>query len=267
VTDGRVPELDAVAAYNRLRWNELSTRGIAYGRPWDDLTPANARGRVDPEGVLGGESLDGRSVLCLASGGGQQSVAFALLGSTVTVLDISEVQIGKDREAARRYAVDVRTLQGDMRSLAPLADGSFDIVWHAHSLNFVPDPRPVFAEVARVLRSGGRYRLSYSNPFYHGMLRDAGPPYPLLLPYADGAELTSVEPEWDFTDGSGARHRVMGPREFRHTLGTVINGLAARGLGLIGLWEDTGPQGAAPGTWEYSQRIAPQFLTLWFRRS
>jgi SAM-dependent methyltransferase len=264
---GGGPELDDVAAFARERWNALSRRGIAYGRPWTDLTRAIALQRVDPEGMLRGWDLPGRTVLCLAGGGGQQSAAFALLGAAVTVLDLSEVQLAKDHEACTHHGVSVRLVQGDMRSLAPFEAGSFDLVWHAHSLNFVPDPRPVFDEVARVLRPDGLYRLSYSNPFFHGMLRDGAPPYSVRLPYQDGAEVTFVEPDWDFTDGDGVRQRVAGPREFRHTLGAVINGLAARGIALTGLWEDTGPADAAPGTWEYSQRVAPQFLTLWFRRA
>ena len=39
-------------------------------------------------------------VLCLAAGGGQQSVAFALLGANVTVFDLSETQLEHDRLAA-----------------------------------------------------------------------------------------------------------------------------------------------------------------------
>lgn len=260
--------MDEVARYNRERWNELALKGIAYTRPWLDLDPQNARERIDPENVLGGAPLAGRTVLCLAGGGGQQSAAFALLGARVTVLDLSELQLARDREAAAHYGVEVRTIQGDMRDLGGLPDGAFDIVWHAHSLNFVPDPRPVFAEVARVLRRGGYYRMSYSNPFCHGMERERaeGGCYRLCLRYED-AEVRLADPRWSFVDGAGAEHAVVGPREFRHTLSTVINEAHARGLELVGFWEDTGPPGSpAPGTWEHSMRIAPQFVSMWWRR-
>jgi SAM-dependent methyltransferase len=262
--------IDEVARYNRERWNELARRGILYGRPWLDLTPEIALERVDPEKVLRGEPLAGKSVLCLAGGGGQQSAAFALLGARVVVLDLSEAQLATDRETAARYGIDVRTLQGDMRDLGAFPAASFDVVWHAHSLNFVPDPRPVFAEVARVLRPGGRYRMSYSNPFCHGMDREhaEGGCYRLCLPYADGAEIVLADPAWTFADASGQRQSVVGPREFRHTLGTVINVPASLGMQALGLWEDTGSGGEGePGTWEHSQRIAPQFLSLWYRRA
>jgi 2-polyprenyl-3-methyl-5-hydroxy-6-metoxy-1,4-benzoquinol methylase len=51
------------------------------------LDTASARACIDPDGWLG--ALDGLRVLCLASGGGQQSAAFALLGAQVTVVDLS----------------------------------------------------------------------------------------------------------------------------------------------------------------------------------
>ncbi len=265
-----VGSMDEVARYNRERWNELASRGILYSRPWLDLTPEIARERVDAEGVLRGEALAGRDVLCLAGGGGQQSVAFALLGARVTVLDLSDAQLATDRAAAAHYRVDVRTLQGDMRDLGAFAAAAFDVVWHAHSLNFVPDPRPVFSEVSRVLRPGGFYRLSYSNPFCHGMDREhvENGCYRLCLPYADGAEIICPDPAWTFTDGSGQHQSVVGPREFRHTLGTVINHPGSLGMRLIGLWEDTGPEGEVEaGSWEASLRVAPQFLSLWYRRA
>ncbi len=262
--------MDEVARYNRERWNELALRGILYSRPWLDLTPETALERVDPEKVLRVEPFAGRNVLCLAGGGGQQSAAFALLGSRVTVLDLSDAQLATDRATAAHYRVDMRTLQGDMRDLGAFAAAAFDIVWHAHSLNFVPDPRPVFSEVARVLRPGGFYRLSYSNPFYHGMDREHAEDgcYRLCLPYTDGAEIVFPDPAWTFVDASGRPQSVVGPREFRHTLGTVINHPASLGLKVIALWEDTGPEGEVePGSWEHSLRIAPQFLSLWYRRA
>ncbi len=262
--------MDELARYNRERWDELSLKGIAYGRPWLDLTPQTAYGRVDRENALRGMRLAGASVLCLAGGGGQQSAAFALLGARVTVVDLSDVQLAKDLAAARHYGLQVRTIQGDMRDLGGFDAGSFDVVWHAHSLNFVPDPRPVFSGVARILRSGGYYRLSYSNPFYHGMEREVaeGGCYRLCLPYEDGAEIIWAEPSWTFRDEAGRDQAVVGPREFRHTLGTVVNEAFAAGLQMVGLYEDMGPEGEfAPGTWEHSMKIAPQFLAMWYSRA
>jgi len=135
--------------------------------------------------------VSGKDVLCLAGSGGQQSAAYALLGANVTVLDISETQLRRDVQAAAHYGVTVHTVQGDMRDLSAFPDNAFDLIYHAHSLDFVPDFRPVFDEVARVLRPGGKYRVSYSNPYYQGVLETdwTGGGYPIRLPCVDGAEV------------------------------------------------------------------------------
>lgn len=208
----------------------------------------------------------GCDVLCLASGGGQQSAAFGLLGANVTVLDLCPTQLERDRVAAAHYGLRLTTVEGDMRDLSCFAPESFDLVWHAHSINFVPDARQVFAQVARVLRPGGRYRLSCANPFCHGLCKEYwdGRGYPLHLPYVDGGEVVYEDPEWDVWDEGGQVVRVKGPLEFRHGLGTLVNGLLELGFVLLGLWEALeGDPNAQPGTWDHLQAIAPPYLRLW----
>jgi 2-polyprenyl-3-methyl-5-hydroxy-6-metoxy-1,4-benzoquinol methylase len=159
--------MDDLARYNKARWEELAKAGVIYSRPKLDLNHDSARVLIDPEGKM--DDPAGKDVLCLGGGGGQQSAAFALLGAVVTVLDLCDTQLERDREAARHYGLDVCTISGDMRDLSRFERASFDIVWHAHSLNFVPDVGEVFDQVVRVLRPGGQYRLSCWNPMAHGL--------------------------------------------------------------------------------------------------
>jgi SAM-dependent methyltransferase len=222
---------------------------------------------VDRHGLIG--DIAGRDVLCLAGGGGQQSAAFGLLGANVTVFDIAETQLQRDQQAAQHYGLTITTQQGDMRDLSRFADGSFDVVWHAHSLNFVPDAQTVFAGVARILRPGGLYYLSFHNPFTMGV-DDAkwnGVGYPLNQPYRDG-ELPLADvftnPDWAIEDESGDIRLVKGPREFRHTLSTLLNGLISRGFVLLH-FGDT-PEGdpeAEPGSWAHYLAVTAQYLDLW----
>jgi len=210
--------------------------------------------------------VSGKDVLCLAGSGGQQSAAYALLGANVTVLDISETQLRRDVQAAAHYGVTVHTVQGDMRDLSAFPDNAFDLIYHAHSLDFVPDFRPVFDEVARVLRPGGKYRVSYSNPYYQGVLETdwTGGGYPIRLPCVDGSEVLYEDTRWDILTEAGETVYVEGPREFRHSLSEVINGLARRGFIILGMWEyPRGDANAEPGTWEHLCAIAPQWLTFW----
>ena len=60
--------------------------------------------------------------------------------------------------------------------------------------------------------------------------------------------------------------RIRGPREFRHTLATLVNGLIGRGFAIQGMWEgDAGRLDATPGTWGHFQAYAPPWLTIWAR--
>lgn len=255
--------MDELARYNKERWEELAEANILYSRPLLTLDERAAREVVDPMGVMG--DVEGKEALCLASGGGQQSVAFAILGANVTVLDLSETQLARDEEAARHYDLSVTTVWGDMRDLSRFAEASFDVVWHAYSINFVPDPRPVFREVARVLRPGGLYRVMCANPFVIGLEEATwnGQGYPLGRPYAD-SELILADPHWDVEGSDGVTRRVPGPREFCHTLSTFVNGLVTQGFVLRGVWEElSGDPQAAPGTWEHLKAIAPPWITFW----
>ncbi len=78
----------------------------------------------------------------------------------VSGVDISTVSCETSRrnneEAIRAGRMDVT--QASVESL-PFADGSFDIVTTVESFYFWPDPERCLAEVARVVRPGGRFLL------------------------------------------------------------------------------------------------------------
>jgi hypothetical protein len=59
-------------------------------------------------------------------------------------------------------------------------------------------------------------------------------------------------------------HRIQGPREFRHALSAILNGLAQRGLLLLHFAEDdAGESNAEPGSWEHYLHVTVPFLRLW----
>ncbi len=180
--------MDEVAKYQVERWKALVEANAVFTRPALKLDAIVAQAELDPEGRLG--TVAGKDVLCLAGGGGQQSVAFALLGAKVTVVDLSEAQLDRDRAAAAHVGVDITILQGDMRDLSPIGAATFDIVYHAYSLGFVPEARLVFQQVARVLRPGGLYYFMCANPFFLGLSEKDwnGAGYTLKHPYTDGAQ-------------------------------------------------------------------------------
>lgn len=108
--------------------------------------------------------LRGKSVLCLAGAGGLQAPMLACAGAEVTVLDLSERMLDKDREVAASENLDISIEHGNMCDLSRFADGSFDLVLNPPSLFYVPDVVPVFREVYRVLKAGGSFIMISFNP-------------------------------------------------------------------------------------------------------
>jgi SAM-dependent methyltransferase len=244
----------------------LAAANAPFSRPALNLDATSAREFVDAEGLLG--EIAGRDVLCLAGGGGRQSVAFALLGARVTVADLSEAQLARDRAAAAHYGVEITAVQADMRDLAQLPARAFDIVHQPYALNFVPEADRVFREVARVLRPAGRYYLQCANPFSIGVgTRDwNGEGYALRNPYVAGAPVACADEDWVYSGSAGERPHIPAPREYRHTLGTLINGLAERGFVLrhVEEFKDMQPDPEAePGSWQHLAAVAPPWLALW----
>lgn len=257
--------MDEIASTNRARWNALAQANVEWSRPFLDLSIEEAKTYIYRHGIL--KDVKGKKVLCLSSGGGQDSAAFGLSGAEVTVLDLSDVQLERDRQAAAHLGYPVVTLQGDMRDLSAFTDNSFDIVWQVYSVNFVPDLEPVFRGAARVLKTGGIYFLQFANPFVHSIDEAAwdGKGYPLRHLYIEGEDLSELYPDWDVEQEDGTTVKVPSPHEYRHTLSTVINTMTASGFSLLGLWEymkhEESPE---PGSWaHYTQVAPPWFSTFW----
>jgi len=258
--------MDEINKTNRQRWNALADANVEWSRPFLDYTPEKAAQHVYRHGVL--KDVTGKKVLCLASGGGQDSVAFGLLGANVTVLDLSDVQLERDRQGAAHHGLHVTTLQGDMRDLSVFSDDSFDVVWQVYSVNFIPSVEPVFREAARVLKPGGIYFVQFANPFVHSVDEEAwdGEAYPLKYRYLDGEDLTERFPHWDVEQPDGSTIQLDSPHEFCHALSTVLNTLVGQGFIFLGLWEwmrsDENPEA---GSWAHFTQVAPPWFSSFWR--
>jgi len=218
-------ERDEVASANEALWEREVQKGCGFTIPWLDLDPEAIRQYaagtlepaprpltvISPRQIL--TDVEGKDVLCLACGGGQQSAVFALLGARVTVVDLAKGQLNGDQRAAAHYGYDVRTIHGDMRDLSPLADGSFDLVYGT-AICYVPDARDVYRQVARVLRPGGLYRSDGHQPSLQ-FVTWAGNGYGVAKPYAEKID-----------------RREDGGIEFRHYMDDIFNGLLEVGLSI-----------------------------------
>lgn len=257
--------MDNIIRDNRERWDELASVGVMHSQPYLDYTPEKAAEYVYQHNIL--SDVKDQEVLCLASGGGQNSVAFALLGAHVTVQDLSEVQLSRDCEAALHYGFHVDTVQGDMRDLSVLPDNQFDVVWQPYSLNYSPEVESVFTEVARVLKPGGIYHVTFANPFTQALDGESwnGTGYLLRGLYADGEDISKYYPYWDVEQADGSTISVKRPHEFRHNLGTVMNSMAKNGFVFLHLQEWTRhAENFEPGSWpHFTQTAPPWFDSFW----
>ena len=235
-----------VLAHNREVWD----RRVAAGDQWTlpvghEVIEAARRGVVrlllTPSRYVPAAwypPLAGADVLCLASGGGQQGPIFAAAGAHVTVFDNSPLQLGRDREVAEREGLTIRTIEGDMADLSPLADASFDLIFHPVSNIFSREVRPVWREAHRVLRPGGALLAGFNNPdvyIFDLALLDAERRLEVRyrLPYSDLESLSE--------EGLQAYLAKGWPLEFSHTLDDQIGGQLAAGLLLAGFYEDRYP--------------------------
>lgn len=108
--------------------------------------------------------IKGKKVLCLAGAGGLQAPLLACAGADVTVLDLSDKMLDKDRAIAKAENLHITIEKGNMCDLSRFADGTFDFILNPPSLMYVPDLTPVFQECYRALKEGGTFILMAPNP-------------------------------------------------------------------------------------------------------
>jgi ubiquinone/menaquinone biosynthesis methyltransferase len=104
----------------------------------------------------------GERALDLACGTGDIAFRLAASGARVCGLDITPRMLQLARAKLSPGACTWTT--GDMTAL-PFADGAFDLVTTGYGLRNVPDLDAAIAEIARVLRPGGRFAsLDFNRP-------------------------------------------------------------------------------------------------------
>jgi SAM-dependent methyltransferase len=233
-----------VLDHNREAWNAQSLWGESpWCQPVDRKTIADAwRGDWNviltptipvPKNWFG--DVRGKSVLCLASGGGQQAPVLAAAGANVTSFDNSDEQLAKDELVANREGLDLKLVRGDMADLSCFDDEAFDLVFHPVSNVFAKDVRPVWLECGRVLVESGRLLSGFMNPdfflFDHDAV-EAGEPLVVCnrLPYSDVDDLPP-----DRLEEKRNRRFAF---EFSHSLDEQIGGQVDAGFLIAGFYED-----------------------------
>jgi 2-polyprenyl-3-methyl-5-hydroxy-6-metoxy-1,4-benzoquinol methylase len=175
------------------------------------------------------DELSGKNVLEVGCGSGVHTRLLAAAGANVSAVDLTPtaVELTTKRLALEGLLADVR--EADAESL-PFPTASFDFVWSWGVIHHSADTQRVIAEIARVLRPGGRlgimvyhrtsltYWLNYV--VYRGVVRGG-------LLHERPTELAN---RW--SDGVIARHYTRS--ELAEALGPWFENIDTRVMGQIG---------------------------------
>jgi SAM-dependent methyltransferase len=140
-----ISELDQMKQGARATWAAGDYPAIAQKQLW----PIGER-VVRRVGVAPGED-----VLDVACGTGNAAIRAAQAGGRVVGVDLTPELLAEGRRLAAGASVEIAFVEGDAEAL-PLPDASFDVVVSVFGAMFAPRHRVTAAELARVLRPGGR---------------------------------------------------------------------------------------------------------------
>ena len=135
----------------------------------------------------------GESVIDVAAGNGNASLAAAHRMARVTSTDYVPALLEKGRARAAAEELDIAFQVADAENL-PFGDGSFDVALSTFGVMFAPDHRRSANELLRVVRAGGRIGLASWTPdsFVGQLFKLVGkavpPPAGVLSPLLWGTE-------------------------------------------------------------------------------
>lgn len=178
-------------------------------------------------------NLNGKRLLGLASGGGQQMPIFTAAGAACTVLDYSPKQLESERMVADREGYDINILRGDMTKPLPFEDDSFDLIFHPVSNCYVQEVKPIFKECYRVLKIGGVLICGLDNGINFLFVNEDDRSELCVFPF-DPLKNPEQRAQLEKDDDG---------MQFSHTMEEQIGGQLEAGFRLTHLYEDTNGAG------------------------
>lgn len=235
-----------ITLHNAKAWDEESIEESPWCTPVseqviEDAKKGDIQLRLTPNKLVPIEwlkEIEGKEVLCVGSGGGQQAPIVAAAGANVVSVDISQEQLNKDLFVAYRDGLKVMTIQADMSDLSDFVDNTFDLIVNAASTVFVPDVEKVWSEFYRVLKPGGELWAGMMNPSFFLFDHAEAEEKDVLevkhkLPYSDVESLEKKELDRIVDDEV--------PLVWSHNLETLIGGQTKAGFIILDLYEDWWP--------------------------
>jgi SAM-dependent methyltransferase len=161
--------------------DELKQRQRAMWALGDYPSVAEQIAEVGPRAVEAAAVSGDDTVLDVACGAGNATIPAAKTGATATGLDLTPELLEAARRIASEQGLEIEWIEGDAEQL-PFGDGSFDAVTSVFGCMFAPDHRAAAAELARVLKPGGRLAVAAWTPegrvgqFFMAMAQHMPPP-------------------------------------------------------------------------------------------
>ena len=146
-------ELARIKQGARAGWAAGDFPEIARRQLWD----------VGPRIVAATQVAAGDDVLDVACGTGNAAIRAAQAGGRVTGVDLTPELFEAGRREAAEAGVEIDWVEGDAEEL-PFADAGFDVVLSTFGCMFAPRHAVAAAELARVLRPGGRLGVTAWTP-------------------------------------------------------------------------------------------------------
>jgi ubiquinone/menaquinone biosynthesis C-methylase UbiE len=161
--------LKAETIRQRNQWNQFARNWVEFVRSGKNYYSDYLNGPALKQ-MIG--NVKGKRVLDVGCGEGYFSRFFAKAGAKVTGIDLSENLIEAARDEEKKQPLGVEYFATDAADLNMLDSEVFDIAYCHMALHDIPDYKGAIVEVARVLRTGGRFVIVIAHPCFSVRLLD-----------------------------------------------------------------------------------------------
>jgi SAM-dependent methyltransferase len=185
--------------------------------------------------------VNGKRLLDLGCGSGENAIAFAKHGAHVIALDRSQAQLSLAKKLADAAEARVEWHEGDAADLAFLRADSIDVAFAAGVLGEIEDVDRLFRQVHRVMRPGAPFVFSMEHPMALAVGREGAAPGALPL--------GTLEVRRSYFDAQPAEvtHEDERVRVFPRTIADVFASLHRAGYRVDVLLEPEPAQSSDPG--------------------
>jgi len=225
-------------AQNRVAWTHSAYAAWTsrYGTPSEAAAriQKDPQTRLSPLGSYLGE-LQGQRVLNLLGSHGGKAVAMAILGASVTVVDISSENARYASELAEAAGVAINYIVADVLELTQeQRSQDYDaVVMELGILHYFIDLAPLARVVADTLRKGGRLVLHDFHPVSTKLIASRGSKHKVV-----GNYFSSALEETDVAYSKYIEHSGHKVRLRKWTMGEIVTAFANADLRVLLLHEE-----------------------------